>query len=217
MGEAVTQVREVADHLKTLAVWVDVLSLKYESESSRGRELAWLFRRVKDLRKSPVVDSGVDHEDPIYPPGANAIIKSGGKRIKADIAEVKTPLSWIWKRMINGGLIKQESKERFEGVGRYCEFHAKEGYDIQNCTGFRAMVQNLMNNKELEFYEEIKGLKEGEVYASEERSKGKAQKVNHQVVIISRPRSTEAGIQIAPRVIIQKPVSFPYNDSKRVH
>ncbi|KAG8492560.1 hypothetical protein CXB51_009962 [Gossypium anomalum] len=37
MGEAVAQVREVADHLQTLAVQADVLSLKYESESDRGQ------------------------------------------------------------------------------------------------------------------------------------------------------------------------------------
>ncbi|MBA0789398.1 hypothetical protein Gotri_006931 [Gossypium trilobum] len=49
MGEAVTQVREVADHLQTLAVQADVLSLNYESESSRGRDLAWLLRKVKAL------------------------------------------------------------------------------------------------------------------------------------------------------------------------
>ncbi|MBA0754412.1 hypothetical protein Gogos_005449 [Gossypium gossypioides] len=49
MGEAVTQVWEVADHLQTLAAQADVLSLKYESESSRGRELAWLLKRVKAL------------------------------------------------------------------------------------------------------------------------------------------------------------------------
>ncbi|TYH00004.1 hypothetical protein ES288_A10G240000v1 [Gossypium darwinii] len=49
MGEALTQVREVADHLQTLAVQADVLSLKYESESDRGRELAWLLRQVKAL------------------------------------------------------------------------------------------------------------------------------------------------------------------------
>ncbi|MFQ6659471.1 hypothetical protein Gotur_028369 [Gossypium turneri] len=49
MGEAVTQVREIADYLQTLAVQADVLSLKYESESSRGRDLAWLLREVKAL------------------------------------------------------------------------------------------------------------------------------------------------------------------------
>ncbi|XP_052484855.1 uncharacterized protein LOC128039955 [Gossypium raimondii] len=148
--------------------------------------------------------------------GVNAIIDSRGRRIKADIAEVKTPLRWVWRRMIDGGLIKQDRTERPEGSRKYCEFHTEEGHDIQKCTEFITMVQNLMDNKELEFYEEIKGLEEGEVYASEEGSTGKAQRLNHPVVIISRPRSIEAGVQMAPRVIIQKPVSFPYKDSKRV-
>ncbi|XP_052478399.1 uncharacterized protein LOC128033939 [Gossypium raimondii] len=61
---------------------------------------------------------------------------------------------------------------------------------------------------------EIKGLEEGEVYASEEGPTGKAQ--NHPVVIISRPGYTRSGIQLAPRVIIQKPVAFSYKDSKKV-
>ncbi|MFQ6670224.1 hypothetical protein Gotur_035234, partial [Gossypium turneri] len=49
MGEALTQVREVADRLQTLAVQADVLSVKYELESDRGRELDWLLRQVKAL------------------------------------------------------------------------------------------------------------------------------------------------------------------------
>ncbi|MBA0869842.1 hypothetical protein Goshw_004054, partial [Gossypium schwendimanii] len=36
MGEVVTQVREVADHLQTLAIQADMLSLKYELELDRG-------------------------------------------------------------------------------------------------------------------------------------------------------------------------------------
>ncbi|MBA0672324.1 hypothetical protein Goklo_029459 [Gossypium klotzschianum] len=37
MGEAVVQIREVADHLQTLAVQADTLSVKYELESDRGK------------------------------------------------------------------------------------------------------------------------------------------------------------------------------------
>lgn len=33
MGEAITQIREVADYLQTLAVQADTLSMKYELES----------------------------------------------------------------------------------------------------------------------------------------------------------------------------------------
>ncbi|MBA0731544.1 hypothetical protein Golax_023276 [Gossypium laxum] len=49
MGEAMTQVLEVADHLQTLAVQADILSFIYESELDQGRELAWLLRKVKAL------------------------------------------------------------------------------------------------------------------------------------------------------------------------
>ncbi|MBA0650145.1 hypothetical protein Goklo_017603, partial [Gossypium klotzschianum] len=47
MGEAVVQIREVVDHLQTLAVQADVLSVKYELESSRGQELASLLRKIR--------------------------------------------------------------------------------------------------------------------------------------------------------------------------
>ncbi|XP_017635949.1 uncharacterized protein LOC108478020 [Gossypium arboreum] len=49
MGEAVTQIREVADYLQSLAVQTDVLSVKYELESDRGQELASLLRKIKAL------------------------------------------------------------------------------------------------------------------------------------------------------------------------
>ncbi|KAA3486716.1 putative DNA double-strand break repair Rad50 ATPase [Gossypium australe] len=49
MGEAVAQIREVADHLQTLVVQADTLSVKYELESDRGQELALLLRKIKTL------------------------------------------------------------------------------------------------------------------------------------------------------------------------
>ncbi|XP_052883012.1 uncharacterized protein LOC128291767 [Gossypium arboreum] len=49
MGEAIAQIQEVGDHLQTLAVQADVLGVKYELESDRGRELACLLRKVKAL------------------------------------------------------------------------------------------------------------------------------------------------------------------------
>ncbi|XP_040932059.1 uncharacterized protein [Gossypium hirsutum] len=49
MGEAVAQIREVADYLQTLAVQADVLTVKYELESDQGCELAYLLKKVKAL------------------------------------------------------------------------------------------------------------------------------------------------------------------------
>ncbi|XP_040956089.1 uncharacterized protein [Gossypium hirsutum] len=119
---------------------------------------------------------------PNHDEGVNAIIENGGRRVKANVVEIRTPLEWVWKQMVKGGRIKQDSIERPEGVSKFCEFHVEEGHDIQKCTEFRTMVQKLMDNKELEFYEEINGLEEGEVYAEEEGSTGKAQKASHPVV-----------------------------------
>ncbi|XP_017609164.1 uncharacterized protein LOC108455061 [Gossypium arboreum] len=48
-GEAVMQIREVAEYLQSLTVQADVLSMKYELESDRGQELASLLRKIKAL------------------------------------------------------------------------------------------------------------------------------------------------------------------------
>ncbi|XP_052880050.1 uncharacterized protein LOC128286692 [Gossypium arboreum] len=80
----------------------------------------------------------------------------------------------------------------------------------------RALVQNLMDNKEFEFFEDVKDLEGEDVCTLEEGSMEKVNKVNHPILIISRLRNNEARTQAAPRVIIHKPVTFPYKDSKRV-
>ncbi|XP_040931957.1 uncharacterized protein [Gossypium hirsutum] len=69
-----------------------------------------------------------------------------------------------------------------------------------------------MNNKELEFYEV--GSDKGYVCALEGEPKN--QRINRPRIIISLPRNNEIEIQTVPKVIIHKPVSFPYKDNKRV-
>ncbi|MBA0672744.1 hypothetical protein Goklo_024935 [Gossypium klotzschianum] len=59
MGEALTQVREVADNLQTLAVQADMLSLRYKSKSDRGRELAWLLKKLKAFNARSVASVAV--------------------------------------------------------------------------------------------------------------------------------------------------------------
>ncbi|KAG8503783.1 hypothetical protein CXB51_001922 [Gossypium anomalum] len=49
MGEAIVQIREVADHLQDLAAQANVLSIKYELVTDRGLELALLLDRIKTL------------------------------------------------------------------------------------------------------------------------------------------------------------------------
>ncbi|XP_016740229.2 tropomyosin-1-like [Gossypium hirsutum] len=49
MGEAVVQIQRVTEHLQTLAIQADILSVKYESESDQGQKLASLLREIKLL------------------------------------------------------------------------------------------------------------------------------------------------------------------------
>ncbi|XP_040955928.1 uncharacterized protein [Gossypium hirsutum] len=75
------------------------------------------------------------------------------RRIKTDIADVKTPLRWVWKERVKKGLIvSEESCEKREN---YCEFHHEVGHEIQECTGFRALIQGMMDNREVEFCEGV--------------------------------------------------------------
>ncbi|XP_052479577.1 uncharacterized protein LOC128034775 [Gossypium raimondii] len=64
----------------------------------------------------------------------------------------------------------------------------------------------------MEFYEEVQ--EEGNISTS--KSASGVPKANYPVVIISRPKNNEARACITPKIIIQKPATFPYKDSKKV-
>ncbi|MBA0614873.1 hypothetical protein Godav_015107 [Gossypium davidsonii] len=49
IGEAVVQIQEVVEHLQTLAIQADTLSVKYDLESDWGQKLASLLRVIKVL------------------------------------------------------------------------------------------------------------------------------------------------------------------------
>ncbi|XP_017628470.1 uncharacterized protein LOC108471349 [Gossypium arboreum] len=142
--------------------------------------------------------------------GANTIGEIGMRRIKEDVAEVKMPMKVIWEEMMKEEIIISEKGNK--GARDYCEFHAEERHEIQECDEFKALVQSLMDNKELEIYEA--DLDEGHVCALEGEPKN--QRINRPRIIISLPRNNEVEIQTAPKVIIHKLASFPYKDNKKV-
>ncbi len=59
--------------------------------------------------------------------------------------------------MMDMGLTIQNLEKIPKGMRNYYEFHAEEGHEIRECAEFKALVQSLMDNKELEFFEEVKG------------------------------------------------------------
>ncbi|XP_016683849.1 uncharacterized protein [Gossypium hirsutum] len=145
--------------------------------------------------------------------GVNAIIENVGRRVKLNADEVKTSFREVWKKMLEMGLITQSSRKNSREVKDYCEFHGEKGHEIQSCKKFRALVQGLMDNKELEFFELTR---EEDVCAAEEKSIEKVCEASHLVVIISQPKISEAKARVAPRIVIQKPRAFHFKDSKRV-
>ncbi|XP_016675118.1 uncharacterized protein [Gossypium hirsutum] len=144
------------------------------------------------------------------------ISEGSNKKVKSEVGKVKTPLRWVWKEMTKKGLIALDSREKSEEERNYYEFHDEVVHEIQDCVEFKALVQKMMNNKEIEFYEEVKNPVKGDICASGGESTAQSQTVNYLVVIISRPKNNEAGVQMPPRVIIQRPAVFPYKDSKKV-
>ncbi|XP_052885749.1 uncharacterized protein LOC108485269 [Gossypium arboreum] len=146
----------------------------------------------------------------------DVICEGLNKKTKYEVAEVWTLLRRVWMEMVKRGLIALDSREEPEEERKYCEFHDEVGHEIQGCVEFKALIENMMSNKEMEFYVEAKNPVVGDICASEGESTTQNRTPNYPVVIISRPKNNKAGIQMPPRVIIQRPAVFPYKDSKKV-
>ncbi|XP_016731352.1 uncharacterized protein [Gossypium hirsutum] len=140
--------------------------------------------------------------------GVNAIDETREGIIKENVDEVRMPLREIWKEMVKRGMITPE-KER-EEMMNYCEFHRKEGHETQNYEEFKALVQGFIDNKELQVFEGSSYKRE--ISALEDKRQG----TSRPRIIIFLPGNDEVKAQIRPKVVIHKPVSFPYKDNKRV-
>ncbi|XP_016755293.1 uncharacterized protein [Gossypium hirsutum] len=103
--------------------------------------------------------------------GVNGISEGKNKKIKCEVAKLRTPLRQVWREMVMRGLIALDFGRESKEERNYGEFHNEVGHEIQECVEFRALVQNMMNNKEMEFYEETKNPVEGDICASEGESK----------------------------------------------
>ncbi|XP_040957895.1 uncharacterized protein [Gossypium hirsutum] len=106
-----------------------------------------------------------------------------------------------------GGSMGRKIKEDIAEV----KIPLRWGHEIQECTEFRVLVQGMMDNKEMEFYEEVK--EEKSICTSEST---KVPRVTQPMVIISRPKNNEVRTPVMLRIIIKKHATFSYQDSRRV-
>ncbi|KAK8619532.1 hypothetical protein V6N13_133488 [Hibiscus sabdariffa] len=147
--------------------------------------------------------------------GVNATMGDGGKKTKTNVDGIKSPLGWVWKKMVEMGLVTSPLEDDQNTSDGYCLYHNEQGHDIQECVDFKVLVQSMMDNKQMEFYEEATH-EEIDVYASEEETPRKDVESSFPVVIISGSRKGEMVEGSRPRVVIQRPMPFPYKDNKVV-
>ncbi|XP_016755231.2 uncharacterized protein [Gossypium hirsutum] len=113
----------------------------------------------------------------------SAVTKEDRWLAKSCVSEIKTPLRKIW-----------------------------EGHDIQSCEGFRKLLQDMMDNKEVEIFNKMKEYDEGEVCTSDDQSLDFSSNADHPLVIYYDGKKE----QVKPKMIIEVPSPFPYKDNKAV-
>ncbi|KAL4387450.1 hypothetical protein GQ457_09G014060 [Hibiscus cannabinus] len=146
-------------------------------------------------------------------PSVNALINKEGRKIKASVEDVKSPLNWVWQTMVKAGLLQTNTESEELSPEGSCQYHNTKDHDIQHCAAFKALVQQMMSNKELEFFERNE-LEEADICATE--GEVPEHTSSFPVLIISGTKKQENGESSKPRIVFQKPTPFHFEDQKRV-
>ncbi|KAK9029881.1 hypothetical protein V6N11_031323 [Hibiscus sabdariffa] len=146
----------------------------------------------------------------------NAVIEGNDPKVKEHLSYVITPLKWVWEKLVENRILKRQevvTRIRNEAI---CEFHGKAGHVIQECEKFKQLVQEMMNSKELEFFERVPDQEIEDICASDDSPVQGGFAGCKPLVIKVSPRSVENVPKTTPRVIIKAHVPFPYRDSRQV-
>ncbi|XP_017647806.1 uncharacterized protein LOC108487996 [Gossypium arboreum] len=145
----------------------------------------------------------------------SVVKKEDSWRAKSCVFEIKTQLRKILEVMVEKGLFCHPNrifKERNTKRHCFCEFHEIEGHDIQSCEGFRKLLQDMMDNKEIEIFNKMKEADEGEVCTSDNQSSDFPYSADRPLVIYYDAKKE----QVRPKMIVEVPSPFLYKDNKAV-
>ncbi|XP_039026468.1 uncharacterized protein LOC120160093 [Hibiscus syriacus] len=178
--------------------WFDInAQCEYHARASEHSiENCLAFKKlVQRLRQINVINFG-DSEQPNVAQnplpnhagaGVNVVIEERGNEVITRVNEVKSPKYWVWGQMVKVGWLTFND----EGNKYACPYHHCEDHVIEYCDEFKALVQRLMDSKDMEFYNEAKKEKEVEICASEGTSKG-LYNTNCPLVITPKARTMES-------------------------
>ncbi|XP_039020865.1 uncharacterized protein LOC120152809 [Hibiscus syriacus] len=138
----------------------------------------------------------------------NIVIEEKGNGVITKVSEVKSPIHKIWEQMVKVSWLISNANENKHAL----PYHCYEDHIIQDCNELKALVQGMMDSKNMEFYHEATKEKGIEICASEGTFKG-VYNTNCPLVITPQARIME---RVIPKVMITPPSSFPYKDNKQV-
>ncbi|XP_017639979.1 uncharacterized protein LOC108481346 [Gossypium arboreum] len=145
----------------------------------------------------------------------SALKKEDRWRAKSCVSEIKTPLRKIWEVMIEKGLLCRPNRIFKEGNTKsqyFCDFHEIERHDIQSCEGFRKLLQDMMDNKEVKIFNKKEEADKGEVCTSKNQSSVFPYSADQPLVVYYDAKKK----QVKLKMTIEVPSPFPYNDNKAV-
>ena len=67
--------------------------------------------------------------------------------------KIRMPMNLDWKILVQAKLLNATKKTE-ERIDNFCDFHTIYGHTLQTCKEFRAMVQRMMNEGSIEYYDE---------------------------------------------------------------
>ena len=106
---------------------------------------------VPDVNRNPLPD----HQRPKI----NAIDSDPKLQIEKDVRAVRMPMGTVHEALFKTEMLDEErkKKESEDGEGQYCQYHQKfVGHSIQDCQDFLGLVQELMDERRIEFCKEMK-------------------------------------------------------------
>ncbi|KAL4278333.1 hypothetical protein GQ457_03G004940 [Hibiscus cannabinus] len=106
---------------------------------------------VEQLLKAGMLSFEAPEKNPMpNHKGVNVVIEGSNRRVKESLADVTTPLKWVWEMLVENGILN--AGRVVNRTDDFCEYHQGEGHEIQECQEFRRLIQAMMDNKELEFF-----------------------------------------------------------------
>ncbi|KAL4278757.1 hypothetical protein GQ457_03G028250 [Hibiscus cannabinus] len=170
---------------------------------------------VEQLLKAGMLSFEAPEKNPMpNHKGVNVVIEGSNRRVKESLADVTTPLKWVWEMLVENGILN--AGRVVNRTGDFCEYHQGEGHEIQECQEFRRLIQAMMDNKELEFFSKGCDYEVQDVCVIDDTPTPGNFAGLKPLIIKVGPKGIEDIAAATSALVIKAPAPFPYKDSKQV-